>query len=337
MNDKNSALNQILDLTENGQTIKLDYFMQIALNYYYANSKIFGSEGDFITAPEISQMFGETIGIWCALNFERLDFKEFSIVEIGPGRGLLMKDLLRATKQLKDFNQALRKIYLIENSFALAHIQQANIIDHRAVWLKHIGELEAGNLIIIANEFFDALPIKQFKKNTKCWSEIVVAQQHSKLVFQEIPISELNSSADIPNGAIIEVANYAHEYAELIASKITQGAFLTIDYGYLKSNYISTLQAVHRHKYVPVLENIGEVDLTSHVDFTTLKNIFNEKGFNTEIALQADFLSSYGIMLRAEKLIKEGANPAHIAAQIRRLMASDQMGALFKVLQAIKH
>lgn len=335
MSSPSQALLEILQLTRNGKTIPLDQFMSIALMHYYSSSQVFGESGDFITSPEISQMFGECIGIWCMLIIQKLSLKKFSLVEIGPGRGLLTKDLLRATKGNKSFNEKLEKIYLIETSQKLIDIQKINISDSRVCWVKYIDEVPTGNLIIIANEFFDALPIKQFKKTKNGWKEIVIAAEPPGLKFQEADIA-MQFTQKVPIGGVIEIATDMEEYAALIAAKISSGAFLTIDYGYLKSNFVSTLQAVKAHKFHPVLKDVGLADLTSHINFSALSSIFNHVQFSTQITNQNEFLSSHGIMHRAEQLIKEGANPVNIASQIIRLTSVEQMGTLFKVLQAIK-
>ena len=314
--------------------IPVDQFMQIATQHYYAHHEPFGEEGDFITAPEASQMFGEIIGVWCTNVWSKLKLGKFSLVEIGGGRGLLMKDLLRATKHIAEFNDALEHIYLVENSDRLVRIQQAEIKDDRAKWVSHIDLVPQGNLLVIANEFFDALPIKQYKNTKGGWKERIITNTAKKLEFS-LAKNPTAIAYSAPEGSILETSEVRLEYARHMAEKVAQGALLIIDYGYIEKTFCSTLQAVKGHKYHEVLKDIGNADLTTHVDFSALIQLFNSLGFASHIVTQGDFLLDYGIGLRAKKLIENGAKEGVIMNQLNRLVHPEQMGELFKVLQVV--
>lgn len=328
---KTQAQNEILNYIKQHKAIPIDEFMRIAVKHYYANNEPFGEQGDFITSPEISQMFGEMIGIWCIQTWRKLKLEKFSLVEIGGGKGLLMKDLLRATKHDKVFNDNLDKIYMVETSERLKQIQQQEVNDERGCWVDHIDQVPEGNLLVIANEFFDALPIKQYKKIGESWKEIVVVDKDDKLSF-----ALDNHVVDIHDKDILETSLESLEYAKCIAKKLVHGAMLIIDYGYLKKPNASTLQAVKNHKFHDVLKDIGNADITAHVDFAALIEVFNELGFENHITTQGDFLLDQGIGIRAKKLIENVAKEKVIMNQLNRLVHPEQMGELFKVLEVAK-
>jgi NADH dehydrogenase [ubiquinone] 1 alpha subcomplex assembly factor 7 len=331
----NQLLTKIFEYTKEHNGIALDQFMQLAIEHYYANHEPFGRDGDFITAPEVSQMFGEMIGVWCTNIWSKLQLDKFSLVEIGGGRGLLMKDLLRATKHVSVFNIALEHIYMVETSDKLIKVQQEQIQDPRVIWVKHINMVPQGNLLIIANEFFDALPIKQYKKSQDGWKEIIITEQENKLEFS---LADKIAAINYPSseGSILEVSEASISYAKIMADKMLYGAMLIIDYGYLQKPLISTLQAVKNHKYHNVFQDIGSADLTAHVDFAELINAFNSLGCENHLSSQGDFLLNYGIGTRVKKLIENGAQEKVIMNQLNRLVHPEQMGELFKVLEVVK-
>ena len=332
---KIQAHNVVVEYLKKHQSIPIDRFMQMAIDHYYANHQPFGEEGDFITAPETSQMFGEIIGVWCTNVWSKLNLGKFSLVEVGGGRGLLMKDLLRATKHLVEFNNALEHIYLVENSDRLVRIQQTEIKDCRAIWVSHIDQVPKGNLLVIANEFFDALPIKQYRSTKSGWQEVSITNATKQLEFSLAEdVAAITYLA--PEGSVLEISEARLEYATHLAEKVAQGAMLIIDYGYTEKTLSSTLQAVKDHKYHDVLQDIGNADLTAHVDFSALIQLFNSSGFESHIAAQGDFLLDYGIGIRAKKLIENGAEEDVIMNQLNRLVHPEQMGELFKVLQVVR-
>ncbi|MDF2965851.1 MAG: succinate dehydrogenase [ubiquinone] iron-sulfur subunit [Rickettsiaceae bacterium] len=338
--------------------ISVAEMMKIALssnpNSYYRNRNPLGIEGDFITAPEISQIFGELIGIWCADFWLKLGQpSDISIVELGPGRGLLMRDLLRATKHIPGFHDSIN-IELVEISEALTQLQQTELKDYsnKIKWHKKIEDIASKQTIFIANEFFDALPIRQFEKEKEIWYERILTSDplNSILHFSRLPINdELSAQLNYehPNagdGAIVEESIESIEHIKFISEHLNVhgGAALIIDYGYdippkerTVFQYNPTLQALKHHKYQPILDTIGEADLTAHVDFYSFKQAAQARKLITHGAItQGEFLKNMGIMYRLEMLKKnvDIFDQEVLDKQVARLIDSDKMGALFKVL-----
>lgn len=324
----------IKKLIEHTGSIGIDEYMSVVVPYYYNNNHVFGSLGDFITAPEVSQMFGEIIGIWCADIFIKAGMPDFRLVELGPGRGTLMSDLLRATKHIPHFHERLQEIILVDSSPVLRSLQQAALKNYpQCQFRERLGILEDKFTIIIANEFFDALPIKQFMVQAGRLREVVIANNNDRLDFS-LAAQSLPAKRSLPDNAILEISSVAGAYALQIANIIsnTGGAALIIDYGYMVPSYTSTLQAVKSHKYHDVLQNMGTADITAHVDFAALQKVFAQAKCTTQIQSQGDFLQAFGIATRAEKLINHGAIPNKINCDLRRLTDQVEMGKLFKVL-----
>jgi NADH dehydrogenase [ubiquinone] 1 alpha subcomplex assembly factor 7 len=312
---------------------------------YYMGRDPFGRGGDFITAPEISQMFGELVGLWCGIEWLALEKpKHIKLVELGPGRGTLMADILRVAKGVPGFSEAI-SLHLVETSPALREHQTEALKDYNPVWHSHIGTVPDGPILIVANEFFDALPIRQFQKVPDGWSERLVGLNKSdksvlgiglaspKLVHPFVPRNLANAETD----SIVEVSPVSLNYMRTIAERLSadQGAALIIDYGYAKSSAGDTFQAVKNHAYVDVLTDPGNADLTAHVDFESLLNVATESGAQAfGVMEQGKFLKNLGIEERSERLI-EGATPeqaAMITSALKRLIGSDAMGELFKVI-----
>jgi NADH dehydrogenase [ubiquinone] 1 alpha subcomplex assembly factor 7 len=310
--------------------IGVDQFMEVVISHYYKNNNPFGSKGDFITAPEISQMFGEIIGIWCANHWMNTGSNKFTLVEIGGGNGTLMNDLLRGTKHIPNFHQSITQIAMIEISPLLQAKQKSTINFSNIAWYNDLNELDAENCIIICNEFFDALPIKQFIKEDDGFREILVALNNDN--FEFIKSSHLvHNLTKASTRSIIETSNVSLAYANSIKNKLGKGgAALIIDYGYIDPPYKSTLQALKNHKYHDALSDLGTADITALVDFKALGEVFQ----NSKITTQGEFLKAYGIDARAQSLIKNGANPQEITSALHRLTNPEQMGSLFKVLEA---
>lgn len=314
-------------------SIPVDKFMEVVVPYYYQNSKPFGKKGDFITAPEVSQMFGEMIGIWCANHWFNKGQNKFTLVEIGGGNGTLMADLLRGTKNIKGFHDSIEQIVMVEISQALKEKQKSKILFSNICWYNDLKELDSENCIVICNEFFDALPIKQFIKEQGGFKEVHIGLKDDEFEFVTKSIS---SDLDelCRDGGIVEKSESSIRYAEVIKQKIgSKGAALIIDYGYIGPSYKSTLQALKSHKFHNVLKEIGEADITAHVDFKSLAKVFDS--FKADIIPQGDFLIRWGIMARAAMLIDNGADPKEIHEALARLINNDQMGQLFKVLEII--
>lgn len=313
--------------------MKLETFMALAVGHYYASRDPFGAGGDFITAPEISQMFGELLGIWVADTWIKLGRPTpFQLVEGGPGRGTLMADILRATQRVEGLHQAL-KVQLIETSPRLRECQEQALQGYDVSWHDDLESLPDLPLIFIANELLDAFPIRQIECRNGQWQERVIGIENDALAFGLIPAAV---TLPVAEGAIREFCPQALAFVNRLANLIEaqSGAALLIDYGYNDPLHIGdTLQAVKNHQFVPVLENPGEADLTALVDFHLLKQYLPVMKVFGPVT-QRDFLMNMGIALRLEKLKAVGTPEQKMDLQSGyvRLTAADQMGHLFKVL-----
>jgi NADH dehydrogenase [ubiquinone] 1 alpha subcomplex assembly factor 7 len=313
---------------------------------YYVTRDPFGAGGDFTTAPEISQMFGELIGLWTASVWLQLGAPDrVHVVELGPGRGTLMADALRAARVVPGFAAAAR-IDLVETSPLLRQRQKAalEIFADRMRWHQRFGDVSGAPLIVIANEFFDALPVHQTVRTPDGWHERMVGlDPDGQLTLALHPDPLLGFERTLPPslrhaplGAIREWRS--DELIVEIAQRVVQarGAALIIDYGEIESGLGDTLQAVGRHRHVSVLHAPGEVDLTAHVDFAALGRAAAKAGARVCGPLaQGAFLTRLGINERAATL--KAASPARaceIDAGLARLTADgpDGMGDLFKVI-----
>jgi SAM-dependent MidA family methyltransferase len=316
---------------------------------YYMTRDPFGARGDFITAPEISQMFGELVGAWAAAVWRQMGApKGVRLVELGPGRGTLMSDALRATKVMPGFLEA-ASVHLVEISPSLQAKQQQTLRDAAAPlsWHGSVDGVPGGPAIVIANEFFDALPVHQAVKTARGWCERRVGIDHDKLVFMlGKPVAGLDarlpvSARNAPDGAIFEWRD--DDAATALARRLTRdgGAALVIDYGHTTSAVGDTLQALGRHAFADPLAAPGELDLTAHVDFEALMRAAASAGAATFGPItQGELLQRLGISERARKL-KEKAAPeaaARIDEALARLTGSGrtEMGALFKAF-ALAH
>lgn len=303
---------------------------------YYGAADPLGRGGDFITAPEISQMFGELIGLWCADLWQRAGAPANAIyVEPGPGRGTLAADALRSMAKAG----LLPEVHFVETSAAL-RAEQAKAVPH-AHWHEVVETLpENQPLLIVANEFFDALPIRQFIRTGKGWREQMVA--NGRLEPGEDPADGEVSMllADAPLGSIAERNPAGEAIMAVLAERIARqgGAMLAIDYGYEGPVTGDTLQAVMNHKYADPFENPGSRDLTAHVDFAMLANIARAHGLRSSpVVGQGPFLRTIGIEARAQTLSRANPNQSNpIMGQVRRLTAEAEMGRLFKVL-SVRH
>ncbi|PZP87209.1 MAG: methyltransferase [Azospirillum brasilense] len=347
-----SALAEIIRqrIAATGSISVADY-MELALAHpehgYYRKQDPLGARGDFITAPEISQIFGELIGIWCAQVWMQMGGGPFSLVELGPGRGTLMGDALRATKKIPEFHDSLT-IHMVETSPTLAHAQYQRLRhEHpRIEWLDHIDELPDSPTILIANEFFDALPIKQFIMTEDGVRERRVAwdEASASFVFVEGPagLQLAKSGQSIAPGTVMEQCPAARSIMRTLAARIKDhgGAALVIDYGYLGEAHHDTLQALSQHKFHPVLRTPGDADLTAHVDFSTLMAIARDAGLQVGPLLnQGQFLVRMGAEMRAEMLLKhaQGHQRDLIITGLQRLISPQAMGELFKVMACASH
>lgn len=321
-------------------------FMAEALGHpehgYYTTREPFGVQGDFTTAPEISQMFGELIGLWAAMVWQMLGAPErLVLAEMGPGRGTLMADLLRAAATMQPFLKAL-EVWLVETSPRLQARQRQTLAGHAVHWCERFEDLPDGPLVLVSNELFDALPIRQFEKIGGAWRERMVGLDGDAFVFvagpevlPDLPRQVLKAA----DGAIAEVCPQGRDLAAAIGARLGRqpGMALIVDYGHPLSAVGDTLQAVRHHRFHPVLELPGEADITAHVDFEALAAAAIPARTWGPVP-QGRFLNALGIQTRAAMLSAQaGAKvAADIAGQMRRLIAADEMGTLFKVL-ALAH
>ena len=316
---------------------------------YYMKKDPFGAAGDFTTTPEISQIFGEMIGAWIADTWIKMDAPErFILLECGPGRGTLMQDALRVTKSVNGFHDAMR-LTLLETSPVLMEQQKQKLDQYDPRWIQSLEELpDDCPVIIIGNEFLDALPIRQLRPLDTKWLEINVGlDKNDTLCLGEVEaskelIDQIPATLFLPQeGDIIEVSTGINSFITDVL-KITlnqKGVALFIDYGFDNALFGDTLQAVYKHEYCSILEHSGDADLTAHVNFSEVKRIALEKGAMIHGATsQSDFLIRLGAKVRAEKL-QTVASPKQsddIEAALQRLIGtsrkSGEMGDLFKVI-----
>jgi NADH dehydrogenase [ubiquinone] 1 alpha subcomplex assembly factor 7 len=325
--------------------IGIDRFMALALGHprhgYYMTRDPFGLAGDFVTAPEISQIFGELLGLSAAMTWQALgEPAEVALVELGPGRGTLMADALRAARALPGFLSCL-DVHLVEMSPVLQRAQAEKLKDsgRRPIWHASIDTLpEDRPLLILANEFFDALPIRQFQRHEGEWRERLVGIGRDgalALGLDRTPAQGLN--LDGPDGVVFETSPVSLDIMRRIGERLASqgGLLLTIDYGYSRFAFGETLQAVRKHKFAPVLANPGEADITAHVDFSSLAIAARRGGAVAHPCLtQATLLDRLGIRHRAGILKRNAEDPGAIDAAVERLVGLDGngMGKLFKAL-----
>ena len=334
--------------------ISVAQYMTLALHDaeggYYATREPFGAAGDFITAPEISQMFGEMLGLWCVQVWhDQGQPKHKRLVELGPGRGTLMADALRAAKAAPEFLVGL-EVVLIESSPVLQKAQAEKLPMEKlrdsgvAIrWAGHFDDSMTDRpLLLLANEFFDALPVRQYVRKEEHWRERMVVLKNERLEFALAPLATPSavipaSRAGAPDGGAYEVSAAATALAETIARVIAEkgGGALLLDYGYgEEAGFGETLQAVGGHRFADVLAGPGENDLSVHVDFAALGDAARHGGAGVYGPTpQGAFLAELGITARAEQLIK--ANPGaaqNLFQAVARLIDPDQMGDLFKAM-----
>jgi SAM-dependent MidA family methyltransferase len=322
--------------------MRIDEYMTTCLLHptlgYYTTRDPFGASGDFITAPEISQMFGELIGLSLAQTWLSHGAPApFTLAELGPGRGTMMADVLRACRAVPGFIEA-AEIILIEASPALKEAQAKTLDGYNVAWADTIEALPDNPLYLVANEFFDALPIRQFLRDGPQWRERQVGLEVDALVFGLAPAQPqpaLNARlADTVDGDLIETCAAFAPLMDAVATRIQAqgGCALIIDYGDWHQTG-DTLQALRAHKKVSPLDTPGQADLTAHVDFETLAQAARTCAHSALIP-QGIFLERLGITQRAQTLAAKLSGPAlqsHIAAH-RRLTHPEEMGNLFKVM-----
>ncbi len=307
---------------------------------YYATRDPLGAAGDFTTAPEISQMFGELVGLALAQSWLDQGAPDpFTLAELGPGRGTLMTDLLRATRGVPGFHRAAR-LHLVEASPVLQARQAAALNGFACTWHADARNLPDRPLILVANEFFDALPIRQFTRDPAGWRETVIGEVGGKLtagLSAAAPLAALTHRlADTRPGDVVELCPAASPIVQTIAARLATrgGAALVVDYGNWGGRG-DTLQALRAHAFADPFVEPGLADLTAHVDFRALAASAQDAGAVTYGFIeQGTFLSRLGIAARSARLaaqLEGEAREIHLAAT-RRLTATSEMGSLFKVL-----
>lgn len=321
--------------------IRLDDYMRTCLLHpnwgYYTTREPFGQQGDFTTAPEISQMFGELIGLSLAQSWlDQGAPSPFTLAELGPGRGTLMADVLRACGQVPGFLDA-AEITLVEASPALRAVQREALQNHAVTWHDTAADLPEAPLFLVANEFFDALPIRQFIRQGDRWAERFVGAEGDDLRFGLAPVTAQPALAhrleDTTEGDLVELRTGAEEIMQQIGGRIARhgGAGLVIDYGDWRA-LGDTLQALENHAPTDPLASPGQADLTAHVDFEALA--LAAPCAYSRLVAQGVFLERLGITARAQKLAERldgAALTSHVAAH-RRLTHPAEMGNLFKVM-----
>ncbi len=322
-------------IRENGP-ISLAQFMGESNARYYTSRDPLGEEGDFITAPEVSQMFGELVGLWFADLWVKMGRSDnIHYVELGPGRGTLTKDVLRAAGKY-GFEPHL---HFVEGSIELRKIQRQEFPAVR--FHNDLSTLPDDRpLLIVANEFFDALPIHQLVRSAQGWHERMVGLEDDRFVFvagdkpmdSVVPASWKSAS----QGSMIETSAAAATVIAEIAQRLTNqgGAALIIDYGPTELRAGSTLQALKNHKKVDPLSHPGEADMTAHVDFEMLRDVAEKNGADVMgLQMQGEWLRQMGIDVRHEALARKSPGEAEkLQRQYNRLVDDGEMGALFKVL-----
>lgn len=324
---------------------------------YYTTGQPFGRDGDFITSPEISQIFGELIGLWFADLWDRMNRPpRIDIVEIGPGRGTLMADLLRAARKVRGFC-ASATVHMVETSPTLQKIQRQSLIGEDDLEIKWHSEFSAitqksdAPLFLIANELFDALPIRQFQLCDDGWHErmVTVVPDPQPKTPGEPPslglvlnpaVETLDFDArtkNAPRGAVLELSSASEGLIEDISRHLlaTGGVALFFDYGPAASSLGDSLQAVRKHEYVPIFAEPGKVDLTAHVNFARLAAQARQVGGMVYGPCpQGAFLREIGIEQRAAQLIRgaSASQKQEIESAVTRLISPQQMGSLFKAM-----
>ncbi len=308
---------------------RLDAFMARATATYYAERAGLGR--DFTTAPEMSQAFGECLGLWCAVTWQSMGAPpRVVLAELGPGRGTLMADALRAVREMMPAFAAAADLHLVETSPRL-RAEQARHLD--ATWHDHAKTLPPGPMILLANEFFDALPIRQFVWRSAGWRERFVAGG----AFVEQPSDH---AGDAPEGAVRELCEAGRALAAALGARLAGegGAALILDYGPAEPGLGETLQALRDNTRADPLGEAGRVDLTAHVDFAALAGCARAAGAATHGPLPMGlFLQRLGLMARSAMLARAAPTQAgSILAAAQRLVAPEGMGRLFKAL-ALAH
>jgi SAM-dependent MidA family methyltransferase len=327
--------------------MSLATYMALCLTHprdgHYAVGRPIGADGDFITAPEVSQMFGELIGFFFVNLWQQMGQPtSFTLLELGPGRGTLMQDALRAASRADGFENALH-LQLFDSSKALRAEQEKRLGSYSPYWASELDAVSDDPLFVVANEFFDALPIKQFVKTDDGWHERLVGLHEGQRAFglSPTPIADSAAPPEVHGafaGEVLELSSAAVDTMQRLARKVAVqgGAILALDYGYDRTQTGETLQAVKSHAFADLLETPGEADISAHVNFGVLAEAAKATGLAVSpLAPQGEWLLKLGLGERAKALARSNPSEAgNIARAVERLTSPRQMGALFKALCA---
>ena len=329
------------------ESLPVDKFFQNVLfdkkNGYYSSKLPFGNSGDFITAPVISNLFSEIIGVWLVSAWQTMgEPKKFNIVELGPGNGDLTKTLLKTFKQFPTFDNIVN-IFLYEKSTFLKTIQKKNINNSKVKWIENFSKLNTGPVIFFGNEFFDAIPIKQFAREKNLFFEKYYSLDKRKKINEVYKKTSTKYISKIKKFKALKKLSFI-EYPELGLNELKKtikviskcgGGLLLIDYGYLKPKNVNTLQSIIKHKKNKLLDNLGRADITSLVNFKLLNEYFIKNNLKVKkIVTQKFFLEKMGIIQRADNISKNMnfSEQADLYLRLKRLLDKKLMGDLFKVI-----
>ena len=328
-------------------SLPLDKFINLSLydkkSGYYMKKNVFGKKGDFTTAPNVSRLFSEMIAIWIISFWQSIGSpKKFNLIELGAGNGELMRILIESFRNFPIFFKSCNLI-IHEKSPFLKKIQKKLLSKSKITWKAKINNIDRIPCIFIANEFFDSIAIKQFRKKKNLWFEKFVSLNDKEKAYffeKKIDMKKFEkkiSFAISKNQNFIEYSNLGFDYLKDISNiiKKNNGGFLLIDYGYTDKKMKNTLQAISNHKFANILDNIGNIDITHNINFSLYKRFIKQiSGLNSKLTTQRNFLLKLGINQRAE-IISKNRNflkKADIFYRLKRLIDKKQMGNLFKVM-----
>lgn len=317
--------------------ISVEDFMTKVQWHYYTHQQAVGAEGDFITAPEITQVFGELIGVWLHQQWTSIPiFQHVHIIELGPGRGTLMKDVLRVLKNQTHMWPHL-SFHMVEVNPILKKMQQENLKDYNIKWHEQLPDVNGESFIIISNEFFDALPLRQFIYTKDGWRERAIMIDDGRFVFTHLDDDVYIKLPSANAGDIYEHPSGAMQMIDAIGAMMKDevpSLCLMIDYGPHLKKFGDTLQAVRRHEKINIFDHVGEADLTAHVNFPVLLDYLLEKNMRVfGPTTQRHFLTQLGINVRRQVLATSNPDQAEsINNAIMRLIDPRMMGVLFKAM-----
>ena len=332
---------------EKKHNLALDKFINLSLYSrkfgYYMKKNSFGKKGDFITAPNISRLFSEMLAVWIISFWESLGSpKKFNLIELGAGNGEMMRVFIESFKNFPLFLRSCNFI-IHEKSPSLIKIQKKKLINFKITWVSKIEKIKKIPSIFLANEFFDSIAIRQFRKRNNLWFEkfVNIKDQNKSIFFEKkINIKKVEKKINFRvsrNQEFIELSEKGLEYLKIISKMIKKntGGLLLVDYGYTDKKMKNTLQAISNHKFANILENIGNVDITHNLNFNFFKRFIKQiGGLNSNLTTQKKFLVKMGIKQRAEIISKNQnfSKKADIYFRLKRLIDDKQMGNLFKVM-----